>query len=267
MKYIAFFLSLTFIAFLILGIKNNTISKTSNMSVQDSIRTWKIQDSIQILIADTLLNPEIVLYQDKYDKITFKKFFIDSVEKYYPKILDTNWIYSPNEIIDYVDYSEMREKKIGSMYFFGSEAGQDEFYIIYGYLLKQKTKNQYPKLRKQLFEAYQQINRYYGNWNNGGTYFGHQSWRIIGFVEFDILNYINYEKEQHIQYDYRLQKRLFINMLRQRAIDKMSSEFYHFDKSTKAKLLDAVQKIDKCIDNCFTLQKVMLFEKRHYVYE
>lgn len=267
MKYLAICLSLAFIVYLMFGIKSNTMPKVNNTQTQDSTRAWKIQDSIETRINDTLLNPEIVIYQDENNRITFKKFFIDSIENYYPEILDTNWTYSPYEIIEYVDHSELRKKNIAMDYLFNCEACKDDFYTIYAYLLKRKTKNQYPKLRKQLFEAYQQINRYYGNWERGGTYFSHQTYRIIGFVEYDILNYIKYKKEQNIQYDYRPQKRLFINMLRQRAIDKMNSEFYLFDKSTKVKLLDAVQKIDKCIDNCYTLQKIMLFEKEYYTYE
>jgi hypothetical protein len=161
----------------------------------------------------------------------------------------------------------MQTKRINVKYYFSSEAGKDNFYVIYAYFLKRKTQNHYPKIKKQLFEAYQQINRYYGHWNSGGTYFGHQSWRIIGYTQFDVYNYIKYKEEKHIEPDYRKQKSLYINMLRQRAIDQVNIEHGVYPKGAKTKMLDAVSKIDKSIDNWFLLQKAILFEKQNYVYE
>jgi hypothetical protein len=240
--------------------------KLRNKHIQDSLKYLKMQDSIQILIADTIKNPDILIYKDKYDKMTYKKFDLDSVEKYHPLLVDTT-IYSPSHILYQIDNDEFNKKGISTQFKFNCEACLDDFYVIYAYFLKRKTQNHYPKIKKQLFEAYQQINRYYGHWNNGGTYFGHQSWRIIGYAEFDLYNYIKYQEEEHIEPNYRKHKALFISVLKQRMLDKAKAEPYEFYKDKKTKMLDCINKIDKSIDNWFVLQKAILFEKQNYVYE
>src|SRR4029079_15576325 len=78
---------------------------------------------------------------------------------------------------------------------FGSEAGQDEYYILYSYFLKLTNVGQNLELRRQkLFQIYQDLNQIFGLLNNGGTFFGHQYRRLNGYCEYGVYQYKQFKE-------------------------------------------------------------------------
>ncbi|PWS31576.1 hypothetical protein [Pedobacter paludis] len=70
---------------------------------------------------------------------------------------------------------------------FGSEQGQDVYYVLYAYFLKQKNGiTRYVQQRKNLIEIYLRINSLFAHFQYGGTYFDHQKMRILGYAEYSI---------------------------------------------------------------------------------
>jgi len=106
---------------------------------------------------------------------------------------------------------------------FGSEAGQDNFYLLYAYFLRQKNKG--PVLagaRDTLIRIFETINDIYGRLNYGGTYFGHQYSRLIGYAEYAV--YLLSEEPGWFKKDYPIaaQKAKFIELIRQQITDEVS---------------------------------------------
>ena len=77
---------------------------------------------------------------------------------------------------------------------FGSEQGQDQYYMLYAYFLQHKNGIQkYAARRKKLLEIYYTLNNLFGQLQYGGTYFGHQYSRIKGYAEFSLYWFRHYE--------------------------------------------------------------------------
>lgn len=90
---------------------------------------------------------------------------------------------------------------------FGSEQGQDVYYALYAYFLKQKNGvEKYAQQRKNLIEIYSRINSLFGHFQYGGTYFGHQQMRILGYAEYSIHLFPKKKNELEKTYDITKQK-------------------------------------------------------------
>ncbi|OJW58173.1 MAG: hypothetical protein BGO55_22965 [Sphingobacteriales bacterium 50-39] len=154
-------------------------------------------------------------------------------------------------------------------YSFGSEVGQDNFYMLYAYFLSQKNKG--PMLagaRDTLIRIFEAINHIYGQLNHGGTYFGHQYSRLIGNAEYEI--YILSEEPGWFKKDYPIvaQKAKFIDLIRQQITDEVSVDNYLLGPGEKQKARQEMQKdLDKMnalITNYFYLTKARSFLYENY---
>lgn len=147
---------------------------------------------------------------------------------------------------------------------FGSESGQDQYYILYSHFLKQK--NGVEKLeeeRHQLIELYTAINALYWKLEDGGTHFGHQYYRILGYVEFDL--YVKLQDENKYKNEQSIQKTKehYIKSLRQLIKTKTAIE----DQKNLNKLTNLNQKVDsiaQLITNPFYLSQAKKFQNAHY---
>lgn len=153
---------------------------------------------------------------------------------------------------------------------FNSEVGQDEYYILYAYFLKHKNGiDQYSERRKKLIDIFFNINSLYQSFQHGGTYFGHQASRVLGYAEFSVYLYKRYEDELSKTYDIAKQKALYIQSLRQLASDEIQNdnEILVPEKTERRKDLNViVDSIEKAITDNFYLRRAQEFQYEHYQY-
>ena len=149
---------------------------------------------------------------------------------------------------------------------FGSEAGQDNYYILYAYFLKQKNGIlKFTDRRKTLIEIYGLENSIFSHLNHGGTYFSHQYPRIEGYAEFAIYWYRHFEDYYDRPYNIDKQKKFYIEGLKQLIADEIN-----FDESTelkekeKEKLFVKVNKLNKLIKDNFYLRMAQSFKANYY---
>lgn len=153
---------------------------------------------------------------------------------------------------------------------FGSEVGQDTYYELYAYFLKQKNGvEKYAHQRKKLIDIYSNINSLFGHFQYGGTYFGHQSRRILGYAEYSI--YLLPKKKEDIEktYDITKQKELYIKSLRQLIDDESKIDFNTLgnDKIERTKELNKlVDELNSLITDNFYLRRAQEFHYGHYEY-
>lgn len=153
---------------------------------------------------------------------------------------------------------------------FGSEVGQDEYYMLYAYFLKQKNGvEKYAERRDKLIDIYSNINSLFGQLQYGGTYFGHQASRILGYAEYSVCLYKYYENNLTKTYDIDKQKDLYIKSLRLLIDDesKIDNETSGQEKIKRNKELNTiVDKIDRAITDNFYLRRAQELQYEYYQY-
>lgn len=153
---------------------------------------------------------------------------------------------------------------------FGSEVGQDNYYVLYAYFLKQKNGvKKFAQQRQKLIDIYLNINSLFENFEYGGTYFGHQSSRILGYAEYSIYLLPKTNDDISKTYDVTKQKELYIKSLRQLIEDESKIDFNTSgqEKIESAKKLNKiVDKLDKLITDNFYLRRAQEFHYGNYEY-
>ena len=150
--------------------------------------------------------------------------------------------------------------------YFSSEAGQDNFYVLYAHFLQQKKRvEDHAELRKRIFKIYNGINDLSRHLQYGGTYFGHQGLRIYGYAEYAVHNSDNdsYIKEYNID----KQKALFLQSLRQSVLDEEQSDFNTIgDEKIKRRkeLMKIIDDIGLHIKTFYDLKLAQEFKHSHY---
>jgi NADH:ubiquinone oxidoreductase subunit len=224
------------------------LPETKNIKVADNSQYYATGDhvTIQLWHGDSLV----------YTKAEF-----NSIIDNYPELVSKN-TYHPD-----ITFHGLRKKETR----FSSEVGQDEYYGLYAYFLKQKNGDAvYSKRRRTLLLIYEKINELFQNIQDGGTYFGHQVSRIEGYVEYDIYQHKWYKKEQY-QDEKKIakQKALFIETLRQIIIDA-NLERNDIPQEYKIKRMKnmnrMVDEIANNITDLFYLRKAQRFMYTHYSY-
>lgn len=183
-----------------------------------------------------------------------------------------------NQIVDnhpelFTDYWEDPDKKYycnGESKEFDSEVGQDDYYVLYAYFLKQKNGiDKYAKHRKKLIDIYTNINSLFQRFQYGGTYFGHQFTRILGYAEYSIYLYSDQIDNFEKTYDITKQKELYIQSLRQLIDDesKIDNKTLGKEKIERNKELNIiVDDLNKLITDNFYLRRTQEFHYRNYEY-
>lgn len=183
-----------------------------------------------------------------------------------------------NNIVDkHTEFFEEYPKNPDQAYFndndkeeFGSEVGQDNYYVLYAYFLKQKNGlKEFAQQRQKLIDIYSNINSLFGHFEYGGTYFGHQSSRILGYAEYSI--YLLPKNNENIfkTYDITKQKELYIKSLRQLIEDENKIDFNTLGQEKierTNKLNKIVDELDKLITDNFYLRRAQEFQYDHYEY-
>lgn len=180
-----------------------------------------------------------------------------------------------NKIIDkHAEFFEEHPNKPDQAYVkindFGSEVGQDNYYTLYAYFLKQKNgEKKYEKERKNLIDIYLKINSLFQHFQYGGTYFGHQYSRILGYAEYSI--YLMQKNKEDIEKTYNItrQKELYIKSLHQLIEDESKIDFYTLGREKikrNKKLNQIVDELNELITDNFYLRRAQEFQYGHYEY-
>ena len=235
------------------------------------------QDTI-IKSVSKLSEPDIISGNDKdtvnissdtCDTIKYSKGDLRKIVKACPQL--TNEIhYSPDDCFAKekdvtIDLGD-KDNKIT----FNCEQCRDNYYALYAFFLKMNDcDEQYKKQRETLIKLYRDINFIEGRLGHGGTYYGHQYRRILGYAEYSIYllnedqNYGDFKKS----YSISKQKALYIASLKQTIEDEVNSDNDNLPKQkpkTKKELLKTVNEIDSLITDYFYLNMVQEFQYSHY---
>lgn len=227
-------------------LNSDTLKVTSKVNTTDNSKYYTSQDTLTITteLADTF----------KFSKADFNSL----VDKH------------PEFFENYPDNPDQAYNNINDTYEFGSEVGQDSYYLLYAYFLKQKNGiEKYASQRQKLIDIYSNINLLFRHFQYGGTYFMHQSRRILGYAEYSI--YLMPKTKQDVEktYDIAKQKNLYIKSLRQLVEDESKIDFNSQgeDKIDRYKeLYKIVDNLDGLITDNFYLRRAQEFHYGHYEY-
>lgn len=228
-------------------VDKTTIANTDTKTIKvDNSQYYTQQDTILIAteIGDTL----------RFDKSDFNK------------IVDEH----PELFQEFPEHPDKLYYRFVNSVDFGSEQGQDVYYALYAHFLKQKNGvSKYIQQRKNLIEIYSRINSLFGHFQYGGTYFGHQQMRILGYAEYSIYLFPKEKNELEKTYDINKQKELYIKSLRQLIEDESKIDFETLgqEKIKRIKKLnEIVDELDRLITDNFYLRRTQEFHYSNYEY-
>ena len=224
------------------------------VSIQRDSIFQKKGNSKYYTIKDTLL-----IATETGDTLKFSKERFNQIVDEHPELYG-DFAYNP----DYLYHAKVNNVD------FGSEQGQDVYYALYAYFLKQENGvDKYAKERRKLIDIYSQINSLFGHFQYGGTYFGHQRLRILGYAEYSIYLYPKNKKDFEKTYDITKQKEIYIKSLRQLITDESIIDFETLGKEkierTK-KLNKIVDELASLITDIFYLRRAQAFQYDNYQY-
>lgn len=236
------------------GPTNQADKKVHSDTPNNSLQTTQVDKSKYYTNEDNLL-----ITSETGDTLKYGREEFNAIVDNHPEL------YSDNTQDPDVTYYCNADKKG-----FGSEVGQDEYYMLYAYFLKEKNGvEKYAEHRDKLIDIYSNINSLFGQLQYGGTYFGHQASRILGYAEYSVYLYKYYENNLTKTYDINKQKYLYIKSLRQLIDDesKIDNETLGQEKIKRNKELNSVvDKIDRAITDNFYLRRAQEFQYEHYQY-
>lgn len=212
---------------------------------------------------------KVIIYsEENNESLSYSKNDINKIEILFPVLKEKN-VRNPEEAYWFggVWKEYINEKGEKETFSFGSETGQDDFYLVYAYYLKKLNGDeQYRTERETLIELYQTINGIYESLNYGGTFYGHQYKRLIGEAEYSIYLLSNNKDYYQKNYDFKKQKVNYLKSLIQYIEDE---EGRNIENEIEAKR--RAEKLEKKIDviqrlatNYFYLNQVQKFEMDNY---
>ncbi len=149
------------------------------------------------------------------------------------------------------------------------EACRDDYYSLYAYFLRAKNgETKYREQRKKLIALYREINGLFGRLNGGGTYYGHQYARILGYAEYSICIFKDDDVYHFIRpYNVIKQKDIYLKSLERFIRDEVNNnpELSPVEKEKKkGELLGKVKTIGGLIATHFYLEMALKFQYSHY---
>jgi hypothetical protein len=251
MKSLLYIFSLTIVSC------NNQARESDKITITDTQQvstSQKTDNSKYFTKQDTLIITTEIGETLKYSKDDFNK-IVDNHSEFFG---------------DYPQEPDQAYYCYGGNTEFGSEVGQDTYYALYAYFLKQKNgTDKYIQQRKKLIAIYTNINSLFGHFQYGGTYFGHQHMRILGYAEYSIYLLPKEKKDIEKNYDIAKQKELYLQSIRQLIEDESKIDFTTLgkEKTERNKELNLiVDQLDRLITDNFYLRRAQEFHYRHYEY-
>jgi hypothetical protein len=211
----------------------------------------------------------VYISTESKDTIMYSKEEFNDIIDNFPELTSLNTqnpdtAYASKIWVDLIDNSG-KKKHLS----FNSEAGQDEYYILYAYFLKHKNGiEKYSVRRKKLLKIYNTLNGLFATLNYGGTYFGHQYSRIEGYAEYSVYWFRHYEDYFDRPYDISKQKEFYLAGLKQLIIDEVRIDNNLIKENEKAErrkdLFKRVDDLDKEITDNFYLRMAQSFQSDYY---
>ncbi|MBS1655786.1 MAG: hypothetical protein JSU05_13125 [Bacteroidetes bacterium] len=152
---------------------------------------------------------------------------------------------------------------------FGSENGQDEYYILYAYFLKKHNQGKELAIRRKNISAiFLTLNSLMGMLTYGGTYFGHQVSRINAYAEYSVYEYRQDSEYFKAAYNTNKQKQLYTDLLKQKITDEVSIDNYVPTQAEKLKrqkeLFQKVDELAQLLTDNFYLKEAEQFQFSNY---
>ncbi|WP_075341918.1 hypothetical protein [Tenacibaculum agarivorans] len=247
---------LIYILILVSGIlecNNQPQQIKKSITTNSNIQSQRIDNSKYYTQLDT-----IVIITEHRDTLKYTKTDFNNIIDTHPEFFNEY----PSEP-DLTYYCENKDEK----YVLG-EVGRDSYYVLYAHFLKQKNGiEEFTSLRKRLINIYLKINSLFAQLC-GGTYYGHQYYRILGYVEYSI--YIQSRKSKESSentYNITKQKELYVQSLRQLIEDQIKSDRnkLEYEKIERIKKLNKiVNQLENLITDIFYLRQAQEFQYNHY---
>jgi len=250
---------LIFLLILIIGlscqervVKNKASERTlKNLSENESISK-----------NDTTNLDDTTLIFNDVDTIWISKTDLHLIESEFPEITSQFQILHP-DIAYLKSIKDIDSNQKGNFFNenFSSLAGQDYYYAIYTYFLKNENRFiKYQNERNTLKNLFLLLNDFMSIKAGGGSYYAHRSARIQAYVEFEVLKL--YSTSHFLNQLDLKKKKDFIQMLKIKEKDDEGID-YVFVGLTKQEIQEELEKIisniDKLITNDFYLNKCLDF--------
>ncbi|WP_367209948.1 hypothetical protein [Sphingobacterium sp. R2] len=200
----------------------------------------------------------IVLYFRTNDSLVYSREDFDTILSNHPEFLfketfDPTWSYHLQHDME-----------------FNSEAGQDNYCMLYSYFLTQVNGEQkYATQRKRLVQLFSKINELFALIEQGGSYFGHQHKRLLAEVEYSIFLMPKDKSEFRKTYAINKQRQLYIQGLRQLVADETANN----NGIEPQRKLSQIKRLNKVIDDInqlipdnFSLKRAQYFQSNYYEY-
>lgn len=200
----------------------------------------------------------IVLHFQTNDSLVYSREDFDTILNNHPEFL-LEETFDPT-----LSYHLQRDME------FSSEAGQDNYCMLYSYFLMLVNGEQkYAAQRKTLFQLFSKINELFALIEQGGTYFGHQHKRLLAEVEYAIYLMPKDKSELRKTYAIDKQKQLYIQGLRQLVADETANNNGiepHWKLSQIKRLNKVIDDINQLITDNFSLRRAQYFQSNYYEY-
>jgi hypothetical protein len=241
----------------------NKLDKKAVDSIIEPIDEGVINNGVTSPNDSMFIIPEArdTLFYDKEDFAALKK----SILGFNGFVVSPDILFSKEEVFKYTDNTG-KLKTIS----FSCEVCQDDFFATYAYVLRSKNGIiKYKNERNKLIEMFRLINEIYDNLTGGGTYYGHQYRRILGYAEYSLYKYANYNDYYGKKYDITEQKKLYRNLLKQIITDEINNNnnngLTEDDKSRlKNDLFTKGDNLNKLITDYFSLKSLQEFQYSNY---
>ncbi len=198
------------------------------------------------------------------DSVTYSRGEFNDIVVHFPELYGL-----PTVDPDIAYYGSVFSGKIGIGVRFNCEVGQDEFYALYAFFLRNRdTGQRLAGSRDTLIRIFEEINDIFGQLNHGGTFFGHQAYRILGYTEYRIYLLSRNTDDFRKEYSITSQKANFTNQLRQQIVDEIGVDNLllgkHEKEDKRQDMLKSVRKINDWICNYFYLKETRQFMYDYY---
>ncbi len=216
----------------------------------------------------TLKSKVKIKINDEGDTFSYSKQEFNDIVDFFPELYSEvvyhpDSLYPKNYIKQFIN-TEGEKESIN----FSSELGHDSYCVLYAYFLKKRTgEKKYERRRKNLIAIYRHINGIFEGLQGGGTYFGHQHRRILGYAEYSIYRYSKNEDNLQQTIDISKEKKLYITALKKNIKDWVTKDYVKQDREGKIlEFYKYVDEISVLITDYFYLKEAQNFTSDYYNY-
>lgn len=146
---------------------------------------------------------------------------------------------------------------------FGSEVGQDDYYVIYGWFLSKKMSIQALSRAEKLAIIYRKINSISNRLERGGTHFGHMYRRIAGISAYD--GYMYAHRKLPASTHFGADKKAFISTLKRYIRQRTDADIRirEADEQVKTQILALATELSNLLTDSYYLKMAKEFTREY----